>query len=258
MRGSTSVARINFLHSRYGSKIKQSDMLFTLALFIFEPIDLIGAFEWRELTVLEQTSRYVFWRELGARMGIENIPRTMAAFREWKSAYAKEAMVYSEENEKTGAATLDILLRPFPNMLKPFGKQAAMTLIDDHTREAFGWPPASPGLLYWLVPALLRLRGAFIRYFMFPRKGLPAFLTMHEKDGKIVREGFLFEPWYTPAGYSSIGALGIGEPGGAKWQSDGWTPETLGPDRLKAHGASKTLLEAQSMRNQANICPFFK
>lgn len=259
-RGSVSIARMNYLHSRWGPSIKQDDLLFTLALFVFEPITVIGKYEWRALTPLEEQARYVFWREIGARMGIENIPTTREAFWKWKEDYADRAMVYDAGNAQTGEATLAVLLRPFPDFLKPFVREASLVLIDDRTRNAFGWAPASPRFLYILVPAVLRLRAAFIGNLMMPRNDLPPMFKTHTKDdGSYVREGFLFEPWYIPAGYSSIGMFGIGKPGLPKFGSGkGWRPQTLGPDRLHDQGVDRSLADAAKMREAARICPFFR
>jgi hypothetical protein len=265
-RGSTSLARMNYLHGRYGSMIKQEDLLFTLSLFVFEPIDYIREYEWRALTDLEVQARYIFWREIGARMGIENIPKTHEEFYKWKESYADRAMVYAPTNEQTGDVTLEILLRPVPGIMKPAGKEASVTLLDERVRKAFGWPRA-PQLLYTLVPALIKARALFVRYLMYPRTTIPKFLTSEEvetvgKDGskeiRIVRKGFLFEPWYVPQGCSGIGKLGLGTPGGEQWQSGGWKSETLGPSRLQNHGVETVLEKGKEIREQAAVCPFFR
>ena len=265
-RGSTALARMNFLHSRYGSLIKHEDLLFTLSLFVFEPVDYIREYEWRSLTELEVQARYIFWREIGARMGIENVPKTHEDFYAWKEQYADKAMVYAPTNEQTGDVTLEILLRPMPGILKPFGKQASVTLLDERVRKAFGWPRA-PWYLYLLIPALIKTRAAFVRYLMYPRTTVPKFLTTREvevtgKDGKkdvqIIRKGFLFEPWYVPQGCSAVGKLGIATPGGERWQSTGWKSETLGPTRLQRQGVEISIEKGREMREQAAVCPFFR
>lgn len=37
-RGSKALAKMNWMHRRYGSKIKQPELLHTLAMFVLEPI----------------------------------------------------------------------------------------------------------------------------------------------------------------------------------------------------------------------------
>lgn len=56
-RGSTALARMNWLHSRYGNLITRDDKLFTLALFVFEPFYFCEKFEFRPLTELEKEAR---------------------------------------------------------------------------------------------------------------------------------------------------------------------------------------------------------
>jgi hypothetical protein len=40
-------------------------------------------FGWRELSPLEQHAFYVFWVEIGGRMGIRDIPDTLEALTAW-------------------------------------------------------------------------------------------------------------------------------------------------------------------------------
>jgi len=256
-RGSTCLARTNFLHARYGSSILQGDLLFTLSLFIFEPIRFNDLYEWRTQTKLEREARYVFWREAGARMGIQGIPRTSDEFYQWKEEYAKKAMVYATSNSNTGEATMAVFLKPLPGPLKPFGRQCAMVLVPEAVRKAFGWERASPEILYTLVPALLRARAWVVGNLMYPRTTPPAWYIRHEHDdGRITRDGFVFEPWYVTPGKSSIGELGTGQPG-KEFQSEGWRSESIGPERLKDVGVKETLEKALEMRERAAVCPFF-
>lgn len=266
-RGSVSLARMNWLHSRWGKQIKQGDLLYTLSLFIFEPITFVQKYEWRPLTELEQQARFVFWVEVGARMGIEDIPRTRQALWEWKEEYASQNMIYAKTNDKVGALTMDILVAPIPSFLKSFGKEAGKVFIEPRILRAFGWQPARPRLLYWLIPLLMRIRALVIGNLVFPRTTMPSFLTSHEVthvslDGssskRIQRHGFVFEPWYVPAGKSKVGQLGMGTPGHKeKWQSEGWTSETLGPDKLKSQGIDIAVKEGERIREAAKLCPFF-
>lgn len=258
-RGSTCLARTNFLHSRYGSLILQEDLLYTLSLFVFEPIKMNDLYEWRQQTALERQARYVFWREVGCRMGIkrELIPSTYQEFFTWKEEYAQKTMIYADSNRQTGEATMDVFLRPLPRVLKPFGRQCAMVLVPELVREAFGWERARPELLYTLVPALLRVRAWIIGNLLFPREQPPGWYVRHEhEDGRITREGFVFEPWYVTPGHSSIGELGTGTPGSA-FKCEGWRSENIGPERLRDVGVDETVANAAAMRDRAVQCPFF-
>jgi hypothetical protein len=51
-RAIKSIARMNFIHGQYqkADKISNDDMLYTLSVFISEPISWINKFEWRPVT----------------------------------------------------------------------------------------------------------------------------------------------------------------------------------------------------------------
>ena len=51
-----ALARMNYIHSRYqrAGKISQDDLLYTLSVFITEPISWVGKYEWRALTDMEK------------------------------------------------------------------------------------------------------------------------------------------------------------------------------------------------------------
>jgi len=76
-RGSKALAKMNWLHRRYGNKIRQPEMLHTLALFVLEPMRWIERFEWRKMTKLEKVAVFVYWREIGYRMGMNDLPKTL-------------------------------------------------------------------------------------------------------------------------------------------------------------------------------------
>ncbi|KAK9896083.1 hypothetical protein P389DRAFT_74355 [Cystobasidium minutum MCA 4210] len=267
-RGSTMLARMNYLHSRWGKRIKRDDLLFTLSLFIFEPIVFVEKYEWRPMRELEKQAQFIFWAEIGARMGITDIPKTRHELWEWKEEYAASNMVPSETNGKIGELTLDVLVAPLPGSLKGFGRQVSKVFVDQRVLKAFGWKPAQPAFLHWLVPALMRLRAFILRNLAFPRTKRSKFMTTNEVEAvdskgvtekRIQRDGFLWEPWYVPAGRSRIGKLGIGVPGDRdRWHSDGWKSETMGPDKLKDKGVDVTLKEGKRIRESGMACPFFR
>lgn len=268
VRGSVTLARMNYIHSRWSKHISRDDMLFTLSLFIFEPITFAAKYEWRAHSPLERQAIFMFWAEIGARMGIEDIPATLEELRDWKEQYATDNMIYAKTNGLVGELTMDVLVAPLPSFLKSFGKEAAKTFIEPRVLQAFGWEPASPAFLCWLMPALLHFRGLILRNLIFPRTRPPKFELTSEivttrpdgsEDRLVQREGFLFEPWYVAPGQSAIGKFGIGKPGDkVKWLSEGWKSETLGPDRLMDQGVDFAITEGERIRQAGMLCPFFR
>jgi len=74
-RAMISVARVNWLHSRY--PISNGDYLYTLSLFVLEPIRWAREYGWRPLSPLECQAFFVFWKEIGNRMNMKDIPETL-------------------------------------------------------------------------------------------------------------------------------------------------------------------------------------
>lgn len=72
---------MNALHSRY--RISNDDYLYTLSTFIVEPAAWARKFEWRALTPLEEQAFFVFFKEIGRRMGIQDIPDELEELRTW-------------------------------------------------------------------------------------------------------------------------------------------------------------------------------
>lgn len=267
-RGSVLLARMNWLHSRWGKHIKRDDLLFTLSLFIFEPITFVERFEWRPMCELEKQAQFIYWAEIGARMGIIDIPKTRKELWDWKEEYATANMVPSRTSSRIGELTMDVLVAPVPACLKGLGREVGKVFMEPRVLKAFGWKSARPDCLHWLVPALLRLRALVLRNLIFPRRKRSKFMTaravdIHSPDGsidtRIQREGFLLQPWYVPAGRSRVGKLGIGVPGDkVRWQSDGWKSESMGPDKLKDQGVGTVIAEGKRIREAGLACPFFR
>ncbi|KAF9433516.1 hypothetical protein BGZ76_009332 [Entomortierella beljakovae] len=166
LRRQISRDKLNFIHGQYN--IKQSDYLYTLALFVLEPSRWIDRFEWRQSTELEKNSILAYWIETGEYMKIENIPRSLRELEEWAEEYEKEYMVYSSTNPIIADVTTDLLLSLAPKFMHPFGRKAVSALLNDRLRKAFGLSPPPMGLTTVLT-SLLKLRGLFNRFFLPPR-----------------------------------------------------------------------------------------
>ena len=78
-RGKVALDRMNWAHSHFA--IANNDFLYVLSTFIFEPIKWIDAFGWRKLSLNERLGYYYFWREIGKRMGIKDIPADLRSVR---------------------------------------------------------------------------------------------------------------------------------------------------------------------------------
>src|SRR5262245_61426926 len=84
-RGREALERMNWAHGHF--KIANEDFLYVLSTFVFEPIKWMDAFGWRKLHQNERLGYYYFWREVGHRMGITDIPESYQAFADWTAAF---------------------------------------------------------------------------------------------------------------------------------------------------------------------------
>jgi len=75
------------MHRRYGSKIKQPELLQTLAMFVLEPIRPLNDRKWRPMTEVEEVAILLYWKEIGSRMGNRDIPDTLEELQIWTTKY---------------------------------------------------------------------------------------------------------------------------------------------------------------------------
>jgi hypothetical protein len=149
-RAYASFARTRFLHAGYraSGKIRDSDMLYTLALFALEPIRFIDRFEWRTLSDLERCAIGTFWKSAGDALdiGYEALPSGKDGFRdgihwleeieEWSREYEGKYMVPDVKNRETADQTTAILVYMLPRVLHPVGLQFVSFMMDDRLRRA--------------------------------------------------------------------------------------------------------------------------
>ncbi len=171
-RGREALDRINWAHGHF--KISNDDFLYVLSTFIFEPIRWIDRYGWRPTCRVEKLGYYHFWRGVGTRMAIGDIPPTYQAFAEWARAYEGKTFRYAETNHRVGAATRDLFASWYAPPLAPLVRSAIYALLDDAMLNAFGFPRPWPATR-WLIGAALRLRGRIVRWL--PARSRPRFFT---------------------------------------------------------------------------------
>lgn len=172
-RSVTAIRRINAIHNMYKGQISNEDMIYVLSVFIFEPIRWIETVEWRTLTPEECQASLQVWTDIGERMGIDNIPKTLDEYSDWNVAYEKQHIKYKESNAVIGGATIALFLSLVPSFARPFGRRLAYCLMDERLRVAMGYPNPDP-MLQRVVDTLLYCRKICLRYACLPR---PNFLS---------------------------------------------------------------------------------
>ena len=188
-RGRAALARMNAIHGRF--TIANEDFLYVLSTFVFEPIRFNARFGWRRMIDTEKLALFHFWRAVGQRMGIRDIPKRFEDFERYSTDYEARRYRFTEANRAVGAATVALFAGWFPRPLRPPVRQAIYALLDAPARRAFGFPDANP-MISALVVAAMKARAAALRFW--PRRRRPLLRTA------------MTHPTY-PKGYE-IGTLG--------------------------------------------------
>lgn len=172
-RGQAALVRMNKQHGRF--HIPNDEYLYTLSTFIFEPIRWNARYGWRPLTDTEKQASYWFWRELGTRMGIKDIPDNLEAFEQFNLDFEEKEFRYSPDNEIIAIATRNLMLSWFlPKSLWKLGASVVHAMLDDRLLYAVGMKPA-PRWLQVLVRGSIRLRGRLMAWL--PPRRRPRLLT---------------------------------------------------------------------------------
>jgi len=157
--GKRAIRQMNRIHGRF--EIANDDLLYVLSSFVFEPIRWNARFGWRPLTEGEKLATFVYWREVGRRMAIRELPDGYAELERFNEEYEREHFRRTDATERVGNATRDMFLAWFPGLPKRFGAQAIYALMDDTLLDAFGFP-RPPRALRAAVEASLRARARVV------------------------------------------------------------------------------------------------
>jgi ER-bound oxygenase mpaB/B'/Rubber oxygenase, catalytic domain len=171
-RGKEALDRMNWAHAHY--RIANDDFLYVLSTFIYEPVRWIDAVGWRPTCLNERLGYYWFWREIGKRMGVTDIPPSYDAFEAWSRSYEGQHFRFADTSHRVGASTRDIFAGWFPRLLTPVVRYAIYAMLDDDMIAAFGFPKPLP-LTRPLLRRALWLRGRAVRWL--PPLREPHFFT---------------------------------------------------------------------------------
>ena len=154
-RGARAIARMNSIHGRF--KISNPDFLYVLSTFAFEPIRWLQRFGWRPLHPAEPVALFHFWREVGTRMQITNIPASGEEFERFNRDYEATHFRPNPGSQRVAAATTRMFAGwagPLRGLVPPI----IAALMDDPLRRALELPEPAPGLRR-TVARILRVRG---------------------------------------------------------------------------------------------------
>jgi ER-bound oxygenase mpaB/B'/Rubber oxygenase, catalytic domain len=157
--GKRAIRQMNRIHGRF--EIANEDFLYVLSSFVFEPIRWNARFGWRPLIETEKLATFEFWREIGRRMAIRDIPESYAELESYNEGYERERFRRTHATERVGRATRDMFLAWVPGLPKRFGAQAIYALMDEPLLDAFGFP-RPPRALRAAVETSLRARARLV------------------------------------------------------------------------------------------------
>ncbi|KXL43646.1 hypothetical protein M433DRAFT_146255 [Acidomyces richmondensis BFW] len=264
-RGRRALAKMNWIHARYGEAITNGDLIHTLALFVLEPFRFINRFEWRKLKRIEEVALFQYWKEVGYRMGMTNIPETLDDLVVWTKEYEDKNMKYSLNNAKCYSATVNLFLRHLPPWTQTTAKKLADSMLEDYVQPHLG-VQRPPNWAYRIVNGFFISRAFFVRYFMLPRFR-PMIVVLEGPEGRLQRKKFAFEPWYVPETIWTRLQRRLGLGGkyvpGPEYKSEGYYPEELGPKEFEKSSKDAVLLQASQLKEYSERggaegmgCPF--
>lgn len=171
-QGRTAIRRMNQMHRAHG--VGDDDLRYVLATFVVLPIRWIDAYGWRRLTETERIASAEYYRDLGRRMGIRDIPRTWQSFAHLLDGYEREHFGFDAGARDVAQATLDLLATfpPHDKLPEALVRRISLAVLDAPLLDAFGFPRPNP-VLRRLVRGGIRARGRVVR--LLPPRRHPCF-----------------------------------------------------------------------------------
>lgn len=115
--GKTALRTVNRAHGWY--RISNDDMLYTLSSFIYEPIRWIGRHGWRPLLGEEKLAAFWYYRNVGLRLGVKDIPSRYEDFQDFNEQYERTAFSRTDAGRRVADHALKAMCGWFPRPLRP-------------------------------------------------------------------------------------------------------------------------------------------
>lgn len=157
-----AIRRINAMHRAYD--IPDHELAYVLSTFVVVPKRWLDAYGKRPLTPTEVEASVHYYRALGRRMGIKQVPETYAGFERLMDDYEAEHFAFDEGGRRVADATLALMIGFQPRVVRPVMGVFSRALMDPPLRAAFRYADP-PGPVVALSRGLLRARGLLLRAF---------------------------------------------------------------------------------------------
>ncbi|CAN5584727.1 oxygenase MpaB family protein [soil metagenome] len=158
--GRTGVRRVNQMHAMYD--IGQDDLRYVLSTFVVVPKRWLDDHGWRPLSAVELRASVNYYRELGKRMAIKDVPETYEAFAALMDAYEREHFGFDAGSRRVADATLALLTSFYPSPAAPLVELFSRALMDDPLLEAFRYDAPGPRVRR-ISAGALRARARLLR-----------------------------------------------------------------------------------------------
>ncbi|WBB81252.1 oxygenase MpaB family protein [Micromonospora sp. WMMD882] len=165
-RGRDALRRVNQIHRPYD--ISNDAYRYVLGCLVVIPTRWLRRYGWRRPCCHERAATHVFYRELGRRMGITDIPGSYEEFETWFDAHDATHLQPNDDAAAIERATRTLMLSRIPRPLAPLGDALVSAMYDAPLRRATrvdtpAWPVRAG------LHAALRTRARLQRWFGTPR-----------------------------------------------------------------------------------------
>lgn len=176
-RGKAALSKLNFIHNHF--KISNEDFLYVLTTFVIEPAKWIDKYGYRKLTIAEKIAGVKVWQEIGAGMGIQNIPEDLEGFQKYNREYEEQYFVFSETNQRVALATENLMLGWFlPKPLWEVAREFIHVFMDEPLLRATGGRKSS-AIVSAIVSVSFALRKMALK--VLPKRSKPLLRTKLER-----------------------------------------------------------------------------
>lgn len=216
VEGRTATRRINQMHARYD--ISDDDLRYVLSTFVVVPKRWIDDYGWRALTRTEVDASVAYYRELGRRMNIKDLPTTYAEFADLMDTYEREHFAFDEGARRVADSTLALLSSFYPRAARRLVDLSSRALMDEPLLAAFGYDVPSPRVRR-ATAAALRARARVVGLLPPRRTGLQTIDSPRVRSYSVMPDlgslGTFAHPGEAGRAASTSGAAGAGCPAAA-------------------------------------------
>lgn len=170
--GKRALRRMNQIHGRF--PIENDDFLYVLSAMVLEPIRWNERFGWRPWIEAERLAQFHFWRQIGRRMAIRELPDSFGELEAYNVDYERTQFEPTEAGKRLAIAQRDVFLAWFPWLPNAIGARAISALLDERTLDALALVRPTRAERQALEAAL-RVRARVVR--LLPARARPRLRT---------------------------------------------------------------------------------